>query len=82
MENQELYVEVEQQVPESPQPSPRSPSPVSEEPAGDASTFMGLYSLDDPINLGEWVRRSRELRGTAEIVMVEPAISDNLRLFL
>ena len=68
--------------PESPQPSPRSPLPVFEAPEGDASTFMGFYSLDDIIDLEEWARRSRELRGTADYVMVEPGISDNLRLFL
>ena len=68
--------------PESPQPSPGSPSPVFEEPVGDASTFMGFYSLDDIIDLEEWARRSRELRGTADYVMVEPVISDNFRLFL
>ena len=63
--------------PESPQPSPGSPSPVFEVPEGDASTFMGFYSL---VDLEEWARRSRELRGTQDYVMVEPMISDNLRL--
>ena len=86
MENNEqapLEVEVEQPgSPESPQPSPGSPSPVFGEPAGDASTFIGFYSLDDLIELEEWARRSRELRGRADYVMVEPGISDNLRLFL
>ena len=82
-ENQELQVEVGQQgSPESPQPSPGSPSPVFEEPAGDASTFIVFYSLDDIEDLEKWARRSRELRGTTEYVMVEPGISDNLRLFL
>ena len=49
---------------------------------GDASAFMGFYSPDDLVDLEEWARRSRELRGTAYYVMVEPGISDNLRLFL
>ena len=86
MENNEqepLQVEVEQPgSPASPQPSPRSPSPVFKEPAGDASTFMGFYSLDDIVNLKEWARRSRESRGTTDYALVEPGISDNLRLFL
>ena len=68
--------------PESPQPSPGSPSPVFEVPEGDASTCVGFYSLDDLVDLEEWARRSRELRGTQDYVMVEPMISDNLRLFL
>ena len=87
MENNEqapLEVEVPEipENPESPQPSPRSPSPVFVIPEGDASTFMDFYSLDDLIDLEEWARRSRELRGTPDYVMVEPGISDNLRLFL
>ena len=68
--------------PESPQPSPGSPLPVFEVPEGDASTFIRCHSLDDIVDLEEWARRSRELRGTADYVMVEPGISDNLRLFL
>ena len=69
--------------PQSPEPSPpSSPEPVFEFPEGDASTFMGFYSLDDIVDLEEWARRSRELRGTADYVMVYPGISDNLRLFL
>ena len=67
--------------PESPQPSPGSPSPVFKEPAGDVLTFMGFYSLDDIQDLEEWARSSRELRGITDYVMVEPGISDNLRLF-
>ena len=86
MENNEqapLQVEVAAPgSPESPQPSPGSPSPVFEVPEGDASTFMGFYSLDDLVDLEEWARRSRELRGTQDYVMVEPMISDILRLFL
>ena len=83
MEIREIQIEVEQQgSPESPQPSPVSPLPVLEEPAADASTFMGFYSLDDIEDLEEWARRSRELRGTTDYVMVEPGISDKLRLFL
>ena len=86
MENNEqapLQVEVEQPgSPASPQPSLGSPSPVFGVPEGDASTFMGFYSLDDLVDLEEWARWSRELRGTADYVMVEPGISDNLRLFL
>ena len=86
MENNEqapLQVEVAAPgSPESPQPSPGSPSPVFEVPEGDASTFMGFYSLDDLVDSEEWARRSRELRGTQDYVMVEPMISDNLRLFL
>ena len=87
MENNEqapLEVEVPEipENPESPQPSPRSPSPVFVIPEGDASTFMDFYSLDDLVDLEEWARRSRELRGTPDYVMVEPGISDNLRLFL
>ena len=69
--------------PESPEPSPpSSPEPVFEFPEGDASTFVGFYSLDDLVDLEEWARRSRELRGTQDYIMVEPMISDNLRLFL
>ena len=68
--------------PEPPEPSPGSPSPVFEEPAGDASTFMGFYSLDDLVDLEDWARRSRELRGTADYVMMEPGNSNRLRLFL
>ena len=87
MENNEqapLEVEVPEipENPESPQPSPRSPSPVFVIPEGDTSTFMDFYSLDDLVDLEEWARRSRELRGTPDYVMVEPGISDNLRLFL
>ena len=77
-----LEVEVGAQgSPESPQFSPGPPSPVFEVPEGDASTFMGLHSLDDLVDFEEWARRSRELRGTADYLMVEPGISDNLRLF-
>ena len=81
MENnyQEL-LEVEVGAQGSPEPSPGSP--VFEEPAGYASTFMGIYSLDDLVDLEDWARRSRELGGTADYVMVEPGISDKLRLFL
>ena len=86
MENNEqalLQVEVAAPgSPESPKPSPGSPSPVFEVPEGDASTFMGLYSLDDIVDLEKWARRSREVRGTAEYVLVEPGISGNLRPFL
>ena len=87
MENNEqapLEVEVPEipENPESPQPSPGSPSPVFVIPEGDVSTFMDFYSLDDLVDLEEWARRSRELRGTPDYVMVEPGISDNLRLFL
>ena len=69
-------------VPESPDLSPGSPLPVFEVPQGDASTLMGLYSLDDLVDLEEWARRSRQLRGTHNYVMVEPVMSDNLKLFL
>ena len=65
--------------PESPDPSPGSPSPVFEEPEGDASTFMGFYSLE---NLVDLENSSRELRRTEEYVMADPEISDNLPLFL
>ena len=86
MENNEqapLHVEVAAPgSPESPQPSPGSPLPVFVVPEGDASTFMDFYSLDDLVDLEEWSRRSRELRGTQDYVMVEPMITDNLRLFL
>ena len=86
MENNEqapLQVEVEKPVsPVSLQPFPGSPLPVFEVPEGDASTFLGFYSLDDLVDLEEGARRSRELRGTAEYVLVEPGMSDNLRLFL
>ena len=68
--------------PESPDPSPGSTSPVFEVREGNASTFMGFYSLDDIQDLKEWARWSQELRGTADYVMVEPGISDNLRIFL
>ena len=71
-----------QESPECPEPSPGSPSPVFEELVEGASTFMGFYSLDDLVDLEDWARWSRELRGTADYVMVEPAISNNLRLFL
>ena len=78
MENQEL-----QESPESPQPSPpSSPEPVFEVPEGDASTFMGFYCLDDLVDLEEWARRSRELRGTEDYIMIDPMVSDNLKLFL
>ena len=66
---------------QSPEPSPGSRSPVFEVPEGDASPFMGFFSLDDLVDLQDWARRSRELRGTADYVMVEPGISDKLRLF-
>ena len=83
--NEQAPLEVEVAAPgspESPQPSPGSPSPVFEVPEGDASTFMGFYSLDEIEDLEEWARRSRELRGTADYVRVELGISDILRLFL
>ena len=67
--------------PESPDPFPGFSLPVFGVPEGNASTFMGFYSLDDLVDLGDWARRSRELRGTADYVMVEPGVSDNLRLF-
>ena len=78
-----LEVEVRAQgSPESPEPSPGSPSLVFEEPAGDVSTFMGFYSLDELVDLEDWAQRPRELRGTADYVMVEPGLSEKLRLFL
>ena len=78
-----LKVEVAAQgSPESPDPSPGSPSPVFEEPEGDASTFMGFYSLENLVDLENWARRSRELRRTEHYVMADPEISDNLPLFL
>ena len=72
----------EQGSPESPEPSSGSPSTVFEVPEGDASTFMGFYSLDDLVDLEEWARRSRELRGTEDYIMIDPMIYDNLKLFL
>ena len=72
----------EQGSPESPEPSPGSPSSVFEVPEGDASTLMGFYSLDDLVDLEEWVRRSRELRGTEDCFMIDPMISGNSKLFL
>ena len=69
--------------PDSPEPSPlSSPEPVFEVPEGDASTFMGFCSLDDLVDLEEWARRSPELRGTEDCIMIDPMISDNLKLFL
>ena len=83
--NEQAPLQVEVAAPEStesPQPSPGFPSPLFVVPEGDASTFMDFYSLDDLVDLEEWARRSRELRGTQDYVMVEPMITDNLRLFL
>ena len=61
MENnyqQPLEVEVAVQgSSESPNPTSGSPSPVFEVPEGDASIFMGPYSLDDLADLEEWARR-------------------------
>ena len=67
--------------PDSPDPSPGSPSPVFGIPEGDASIFLGFYSRRSS-GFGKLDTVDRELRGTEDYVMAEPAISDKLKFFL
>ena len=63
-------------------PSPPVPSPPQVSPVGDATSFMGFYTLDNVVDLEQWTVDARAARADPAIRIGEPQVSPNLKVFL